>query len=403
MLQRITPTPASSEPQTMANGDGLGGLGGSCVQGPGGRIISEGDLAFTQVPDHILGTGLITDVDAAPGAPPPLSSGRLGEQQVQGGQVRQDPVLADVGVLEPSRVSRCWRAERSPPCSAPGRSTPRPDCSAWPSRSPSPSSTPPGRPEPASTCSPGPKNRSAPDLGRPAPPPPRPQAADAQAIEFYLRELPPLRAVLDDLSGMVGLLVAGGYADLDPGGRPGLGARAHAEFGIPVIGVAKSRFRTATHAVPVVRGSSARPLFVTAAGMPAADAADLVRRLQDRQGRHAGQDLVFADVQVLRPARIGMSGAGVAVAAPVSGAAVGPRRFQPPPAPAAAQQPGQQVPARGRACRVLAIQQRIRRQSRETAPRDLSGGWGGEPRRAALRSGSRGWLRFRRYRGGVWA
>ena len=95
--------------------------------------------------------------------------------------------------------------------------------------------------------------------------------------EFYLRELPPLRAVLDGLSGL-GLLVVDGYADLDPGGRPGLGAHAHAEFGIPVIGVAKSRFRTATHAVPVVRRSSARPLFVTAAGIPSADAADLVRR-----------------------------------------------------------------------------------------------------------------------------
>ena len=64
--------------------------------------------------------------------------------------------------------------------------------------------------------------------------------------EFYLRELPPLRAVLEDLSGL-GLLVVDGYADLYPSGRPGLGARAHAEFGLPVIGVAKSRFRTATH------------------------------------------------------------------------------------------------------------------------------------------------------------
>ena len=80
----------------------------------------------------------------------------------------------------------------------------------------------------------------------------------------------------------LGLLVVDGYADLDPGGRPGLGAHAHAEFGIPVIGVAKSRFRTATHAVPVVRGSSARPLFVTAAGMSTADAADLVRRMAGR-------------------------------------------------------------------------------------------------------------------------
>jgi hypothetical protein len=37
--------------------------------------------------------------------------------------------------------------------------------------------------------------------------------------EFYLRELPPLRAVLEGLRGL-GLLVVDGYADLDPGGRP---------------------------------------------------------------------------------------------------------------------------------------------------------------------------------------
>jgi deoxyribonuclease V len=108
-----------------------------------------------------------------------------------------------------------------------------------------------------------------------------PWVAPYRPGEFYLRELPPLRAVLNDLSGL-SLLVVDGYADLDPSGRPGLGAHAHAEFGIPVIGVAKSRFRTATHAVPVKRGTSVRPLFVTAAGMPAADAADLVRHMAGR-------------------------------------------------------------------------------------------------------------------------
>jgi deoxyribonuclease V len=86
--------------------------------------------------------------------------------------------------------------------------------------------------------------------------------------EFYLRELPPLRAVLDGLNS-AGLLVVDDYADLDPDGRPGLGAHAHAEFGIPVIGVAKTAFCTASHAIPVQRGTSARPLFITAAGMPA--------------------------------------------------------------------------------------------------------------------------------------
>jgi deoxyribonuclease V len=108
-----------------------------------------------------------------------------------------------------------------------------------------------------------------------------PRVAPYQPGGFYLRELPPIRAVLDDLSGL-GLLLVDGYADLDPGGRPGLGAHAYAEFGIPVIGVAKSRFRTATHAVPVARGSSGRPLFITAAGMPAVDAADLVRHMLGR-------------------------------------------------------------------------------------------------------------------------
>jgi deoxyribonuclease V len=49
-----------------------------------------------------------------------------------------------------------------------------------------------------------------------------------------------------------------------------------------VIGVAKSAFRTATHAIPVLRGASARPLFVTAAGMPRADAAELVRLMAGR-------------------------------------------------------------------------------------------------------------------------
>jgi deoxyribonuclease V len=99
--------------------------------------------------------------------------------------------------------------------------------------------------------------------------------------EFYRRELPPLRAVLHGLDGL-GLLVIDGYVDLDPHGRPGLGAHVHDLFDVPVIGVAKTAFRAATQAVPVLRGRSARPLLVTAVGMPRADAAALVRRMAGR-------------------------------------------------------------------------------------------------------------------------
>ena len=108
-----------------------------------------------------------------------------------------------------------------------------------------------------------------------------PRVAPYRPGEFYLRELPPLRAVLRDVTGL-GLLVVDGYADLDPSGRPGLGAHAYAEFGVPVIGVAKSAYLSATHAIPVLRGTSARPLLVTSAGLPRTDAADLVRHMAGR-------------------------------------------------------------------------------------------------------------------------
>ena len=98
--------------------------------------------------------------------------------------------------------------------------------------------------------------------------------------EFYRRELPPLRAVIpaDELA----LIVVDGYVDLDRDGRPGLGAHVHAEFGVPVIGVAKTAFGTATHAARVLRGQSSRPLYVTAAGMTIADAAVLVTEMAGR-------------------------------------------------------------------------------------------------------------------------
>jgi deoxyribonuclease V len=93
-----------------------------------------------------------------------------------------------------------------------------------------------------------------------------------QAGQFYLRELPPQRAASRHVARL-GLLNVDGDADLDAAGRR---AWAHAEFGVPVIGVAKAAFRTARHAVPVLRGRSPRPLYVTSAGMPPDQAASLV-------------------------------------------------------------------------------------------------------------------------------
>ena len=108
------------------------------------------------------------------------------------------------------------------------------------------------------------------------------QAAAYRPGEFWLRELPPVRAVCRGVLGLA-LIVVDAYVDLNPAGKPGLGARVHADIGVPVIGVAKTSFRGATHAAAVLRGRSARPLYVTAAGLSVPDAARLVGQMS---GRH---------------------------------------------------------------------------------------------------------------------
>jgi deoxyribonuclease V len=109
----------------------------------------------------------------------------------------------------------------------------------------------------------------------------RPDAAPYVPGAFYTRELPALRGVLP-VPADLDLLIVDGYVDLDPHGRAGLGAHVHAQFAVPVIGVAKSAFRTATHAVAVHRGSAVRPLYVTAAGTEVARAVTLVSGMAGR-------------------------------------------------------------------------------------------------------------------------
>jgi deoxyribonuclease V len=105
------------------------------------------------------------------------------------------------------------------------------------------------------------------------------EAAPYEPGAFYKRELPAIRAVLAGVAP-VGLLVVDGYVDLDPDGRPGLGAHVHAALRLPVIGVAKTPFRTATHAAEVLRGDATKPLYVTAAGLALATAAEYVAAMR---------------------------------------------------------------------------------------------------------------------------
>ncbi len=105
------------------------------------------------------------------------------------------------------------------------------------------------------------------------------RVAEYRPGRFYERELPPLRQVLSGVAPL-DLLIVDGYVDLDPAGSPGLGAHvADAGLAPVVLGVAKTRFRAATHAAEVLRGVSVRPLYVTASGMSLNAAAELVRKM----------------------------------------------------------------------------------------------------------------------------
>lgn len=95
-----------------------------------------------------------------------------------------------------------------------------------------------------------------------------------QPGEFYKRELPCLLAALELLPHSPTLVIIDGYVWL-PQGLPGLGARLWEALGqtIPVVGVAKNPWRDHDIALPVLRGGSQRPLFVTAAGTDPVEAA----------------------------------------------------------------------------------------------------------------------------------
>jgi deoxyribonuclease V len=99
-----------------------------------------------------------------------------------------------------------------------------------------------------------------------------------QSGKFFRRELPCLLSILKMLPS-VGVVIIDGYVWLD--GKAGLGAYLHRalEGRVTVIGVAKTKFGRASAARVVRRGCSTRPLFITAAGMSAEQAAECIRSM----------------------------------------------------------------------------------------------------------------------------
>jgi deoxyribonuclease V len=135
-----------------------------------------------------------------------------------------------------------------------------------------------------------------------------PLAAAYRPGEFYLRELPPLLALLASVVAPIGVIVVDGYVWLGAG-HAGLGAKLYAalEERVPIVGVAKKAWGGEPapeghpeRTIAVSRGGSTRALFVTAAGMDVAEAAS---RVVEMHGDHRLPTLLKAvDLLVRRSA-----------------------------------------------------------------------------------------------------
>lgn len=92
--------------------------------------------------------------------------------------------------------------------------------------------------------------------------------------QFYRRELPCLLALLKQLENVPDCIVIDGFVYLDAQNRAGLGKHLYDALAgeVVVIGVAKSAFRDSPTETALLRGDSQKPLYVTAAGIPLAQA-----------------------------------------------------------------------------------------------------------------------------------
>ena len=98
---------------------------------------------------------------------------------------------------------------------------------------------------------------------------------------FFELELPCLLHAIERVSVRFEVIVIDGYVHLKPPHVKGLGYHLAETVSYPVavIGVAKSPFKVADQFVPVFRGRSRRPLFVSAIHMPAEQAAARIKSM----------------------------------------------------------------------------------------------------------------------------
>ncbi|MGD9091463.1 MAG: endonuclease V [Anaerolineales bacterium] len=107
------------------------------------------------------------------------------------------------------------------------------------------------------------------------------EVKDYEPGAFYKRELPPILKLLNDHRIQAECILIDGYVYLDGHSLPGLGAYLYHTLSeeIPIIGVAKKRYKGTSDEYELFRGKSKRPLLITVAGMSLSSAKDNIYKM----------------------------------------------------------------------------------------------------------------------------
>jgi deoxyinosine 3'endonuclease (endonuclease V) len=102
--------------------------------------------------------------------------------------------------------------------------------------------------------------------------------------KLYKRELPCLLTLLRGKRTLFKTIIIDGYVHLQPPFEKGLGAYLADALPYPaaIVGVAKTAFKRADRFVPVYRGCSRKPLYVSSWGLPLREAARQVERMDGK-------------------------------------------------------------------------------------------------------------------------
>ena len=109
-------------------------------------------------------------------------------------------------------------------------------------------------------------------------------ATQYQPGEFYKRELPCILSLINVNGLWPDCIIIDGYVYLDGNSMPALGRHLYDALKgkIQVIGVAKSKFKGIGPEYEIYRGTSKRPLYITAAGIDVEKAKVLIRSMHGK-------------------------------------------------------------------------------------------------------------------------